>query len=144
MQWAKKNPTDYYTKVWVKLAPLQFVGQVKVDHEHEFDGAARNPITRDPTTRVHIATVRSVGSYIFREKLLGHFPSLLRHFDVSHCMVSSHRSSPRLTYRKLSALPRTKSAGLSGSMLTMTNYGRRIKGANVLNFPSRVRRVRSK
>jgi hypothetical protein len=39
MKWAKKNRDAFYTKVWAKLAPLQFTGQVKIDHEHEFDGA---------------------------------------------------------------------------------------------------------
>jgi len=31
VKWAKKNRSDYYTKIWAKLAPLQFTGQVKVD-----------------------------------------------------------------------------------------------------------------
>jgi hypothetical protein len=38
-KWARKHRDFFYTKVWAKLAPLQFTGQVKVDHEHEFDGA---------------------------------------------------------------------------------------------------------
>ena len=38
--WAKKHPGEFYTKLWAKLAPLQVTGQVKVDHESEFEGAA--------------------------------------------------------------------------------------------------------
>ena len=36
---AISDRVEFYTKVWAKLAPLQFTGHVKVDHEHEFDGA---------------------------------------------------------------------------------------------------------
>ena len=39
VRWAKKNRDEFYSKLYTKLAPLQFTGQVKVDHEHEFDGA---------------------------------------------------------------------------------------------------------
>jgi hypothetical protein len=38
-KWAKKHRDFFYTKVWAKLAPLQFTGHVKVDHENEFAGA---------------------------------------------------------------------------------------------------------
>jgi hypothetical protein len=35
--WADRNRTDFYTRIWTKLFPVQVQGQIT--HEHEFAGA---------------------------------------------------------------------------------------------------------